>query len=546
MGTPGYMATEVSNGVYTARSEVYSLGVVLLELLTGRCVGARTATELRDAAEDGEGAATVAVSAEAGGVWTPAAAAALAALALACVASRAAKRPTDMRAVIEGLRGVRANLAAAAPLAACGICLEDVPAVSGALCKAATPAPRHFICHGCLQQHVDARLEPRLLAAAKGAVPCHAGAAACKAEPWALEDLTEHLDKATLVAYGRALRYQLYDAAEARRLAEEAFAARERAANDARLALAERVRQHRLVIAERLLLLRCPRCAVVFSDYSGCNALVCGKCGCGFCAVCLKDCGRDAHPHHREAHGDYFDRALFERTHRERRAHAVAAAVRALAGEGAKLQRALVAELAKADLRDLGIGAEDVLREAGVTAIVVAGDVAAVPASGLTYCRGCGGRGVGIVKAGEATCAHCQANGVPAHAIAGSDRALKNNGNTRFHHQTLTLALAVRARTWCHQPRGMKSASPGRSTHSCSAARSAGAPRSGASACAAAVFARPPAPPPAAAPGGASSTRLSPTAWHSRLSNSSKCSGESVPAGPSHASSRGSPSASQQ
>ena len=375
LGTPGYMAPEVANGIYTVRSEIYSLGVVLLELLAGRVAGAQTATELRDAAEDaeagkkGDGAATAAANAEAG-VWPPAAAAALAALALACVASRAAVRPADMKTVIAGLRGVRAALegaAAAVPLAACGVCLEDVPAVAGALCKAAAPAARHFICHGCLEQHVNARLEPRLLAAAEGAMPCHAGAAACRAEPWALEDLTEHLNKATLVAYGRALRYQLYDAERARRLAEEAFAARERAANDARLALAERVRQHRLVIAERLLLLRCPRCATAFNDYSDCNALQCGQCGCGFCALCLVDCGRDAHAHYREAHGgDIFNRALFERTHRERRARTVAAAVRALAGEGAELQRALVAELAKADLRDLGIGVEDVLRDAAV------------------------------------------------------------------------------------------------------------------------------------------------------------------------------------
>jgi len=82
--------------------------------------------------------------------------------------------------------------------------------------------------------------------------------------------------------------------------------------------------------------------------------------------VCLADCGRDAHDHHRASHGgDPFNRPLFEKTHRERRAAAVADYVRALAPEGAELQRALVAELAKADLRDLKIGADDVLRAAG-------------------------------------------------------------------------------------------------------------------------------------------------------------------------------------
>jgi hypothetical protein len=41
----------------------------------------------------------------------------------------------------------------------------------------------------------------------------------------------------------------------------------------------------------------CPRCSQVFLDFSGCFALTCGKCGCGFCAWCLADCGADAHRH---------------------------------------------------------------------------------------------------------------------------------------------------------------------------------------------------------------------------------------------------------
>jgi hypothetical protein len=416
MGTPGYMAAEVQDGEYTVRSEVYSLGVVLLELLTGCCVGPRTVAQLRDTAEDGAGAAAVAARAEAG-VWPPAAAHALAALALNCIALRPAKRVADMKAIAAGLRRVRAALPVAVEKIDCPICLCAFPASDGTRCRralavgaaanaaasgaaggaarhypvgvaaraagggaaaggmaaggagAVAVAEGHFICHGCLQAHVVENLNARKLEANEGAVPCHE--VGC-ASPWALEDLNDHLDKRTLVEYGRALRYHLFDAARAKREADAAFAARVRAANDARLAQAERVRQHRLVIAEQQLLLRCPRCAVAFADYDGCNALQCAKCGCGFCALCLRDCrdeGNDAHTHcAREHGGNIHDRPRFERTHRERRVRAVAAAVRALAGEGAALQRALVAELAKADLRDLGIGAEDVLREAGVGA----------------------------------------------------------------------------------------------------------------------------------------------------------------------------------
>ena len=131
--------------------------------------------------------------------------------------------------------------------------------------------------------------------------------------------------------------------------------------------MSEKVRQIRLVIVERDLLLRCPRCAVEFDDYDNCNALTCGKCGAGFCAMCLVDCGGDAHDHIREAHPKaMFDRLAFEAVHRKRRAGLVVDAVRALASEGEALQRALVAELGKADLPGLGISAADVLRDAKV------------------------------------------------------------------------------------------------------------------------------------------------------------------------------------
>lgn len=62
--------------------------------------------------------------------------------------------------------------------------------------------------------------------------------------------------------------------------------------------------------------MRCPRCLAVFDDYDGCNALSC-RCGAKFCAICLKDCGADAHPH-ATSHGDLFDKTLFEQAKRTR------------------------------------------------------------------------------------------------------------------------------------------------------------------------------------------------------------------------------------
>ncbi|KAG7340019.1 AAA domain containing protein [Nitzschia inconspicua] len=67
------------------------------------------------------------------------------------------------------------------------------------------------------------------------------------------------------------------------------------------------------ILSEQLNM-KCPRCQQVFIDYSGCNALTCSndECKAAFCAVCLKDCGKNAHPHVREQHGNLFDRAAFE------------------------------------------------------------------------------------------------------------------------------------------------------------------------------------------------------------------------------------------
>lgn len=64
------------------------------------------------------------------------------------------------------------------------------------------------------------------------------------------------------------------------------------------------------------LTMKCPRCSTAFYDYDGCNALRCGQIAChaAFCALCLKDCGSDAHEHVRQTHGNLFDKTSFERS----------------------------------------------------------------------------------------------------------------------------------------------------------------------------------------------------------------------------------------
>jgi len=64
------------------------------------------------------------------------------------------------------------------------------------------------------------------------------------------------------------------------------------------------------------LTMKCPRCRTAFYDYDGCNALRCSQvyCGAAFCAICLTDCGSDAHAHVRERHGELFGKDAFEKS----------------------------------------------------------------------------------------------------------------------------------------------------------------------------------------------------------------------------------------
>jgi protein-arginine kinase activator protein McsA len=76
--------------------------------------------------------------------------------------------------------------------------------------------------------------------------------------------------------------------------------------------MSEKARKMFNDLADKLNL-RCPRCEAAFHDYDGCNALTCSipECRAAFCAICLIDCGNDAHGHVRIAHGDLFDKTAF-------------------------------------------------------------------------------------------------------------------------------------------------------------------------------------------------------------------------------------------
>jgi hypothetical protein len=122
---------------------------------------------------------------------------------------------------------------------------------------------------------------------------------------------------------------------------------------------ADRVRRHRLHIAEHVLCLHCPRCGQAFVGFDGCFALACGRCRCGFCAYCLADCGGDAHAHlaaceHNTAPGRdaYGDAAGFRRAQNARRARALREYLRERVDPG---DRAAVRAAVAQDLADLGM-----------------------------------------------------------------------------------------------------------------------------------------------------------------------------------------------
>lgn len=361
-----YMAPELTSGNYTTASEVFSLGVVLLELLTGKRVGSDTARKVSLGCHEGHESIVQAADA---GIWPPGAASSLAALIAQCLQNDEEKRPRSAIAVTEQLRAVRAHVSAAAlALATCPICMDDVHATAIRTCRAMPPAPVHTCCVSCLQYHVSVVCsDPVMVQAHDGDIPCFSSTRlspfACCSQPWTAAELYADLGQEARAAHWAAVKATLR-APKEKVAAEEELAKAE--ADAAKAARPDRVQKLRDLIARADLTLKCPRCPAHFDDFDGCNALRCAKCGCGFCGLCLIDCGADAHHHFDVVHVgvDIFSKSLFERTHRERRIARVSARVRSLAPDS-ELQRALVNAIAE-DLRRIGIDPAAVLQGTGV------------------------------------------------------------------------------------------------------------------------------------------------------------------------------------
>ena len=308
----------------------------MLELLTGALVGPKTARDVAKAARK-HGAGTLAAKAD-GGVWPEAAADALTALVLDCIASEEEDRPAGMAAVLARIKDIRALVdSAAPPLVRCGICLEDVPEATGARCQKGG----HFYCFECLRGVVGAlAADLPALAAQSGRVPCPDPG--CAAPPWTIGDLSAVLDKGTLVAFTNALIFMHFDGPRAKRDLELKLRKAKEDALREGLALADMLRQLREVAIETAFYLKCPACAEKSAEHDEgeCNSLTCRRCGVYFCALCLEvsPSSEAGHNHFQPlcpaTNGALFDRFSFEQTRKERVTASLVAFLATIAGKG--------------------------------------------------------------------------------------------------------------------------------------------------------------------------------------------------------------------
>jgi len=189
---------------------------------------------------------------------------------------------------------VAAELAALSEQAACIVCFDDSPAHEGVFCSGERP---HFLCRECFDGHVAAQSDVDVGEASQrgGRVHCacrpeHAGG--CAAEPFADVVIAQHVSAETFAAYLGAKQAVLEArlTLEINRDWEQRLQVMQERAADQR-------RARRKFIVDKILTSTCPRCGQAWVDFTGCCALTCSHCHCGFCAFCLADCGGNAHAH---------------------------------------------------------------------------------------------------------------------------------------------------------------------------------------------------------------------------------------------------------
>ena len=150
---------------------------------------------------------------------------------------------------------------------------------------------RHFTCKMCVSHFLSTRIES--ISDDCKAVTCPIGSSCNRTTP-----LGVALSCASPDA-GNALIRNVESLMQKEMQSELDRLKREHESKLSRMSEDQRIVHHRRKEIEELVLLRCPRCQQAFADFDGCLALTCanGRCRAGFCGLCLKDCGADAHNH---------------------------------------------------------------------------------------------------------------------------------------------------------------------------------------------------------------------------------------------------------
>ena len=207
---------------------------------------------------------------------------------------------------------------------------EPTALEAGLECSSARGEP-HFVCNECFDMLVTKAADEdlRILQKREGRILCPDPE--CKA-PYIDTEIAQHASVAAFEAYNKSRRMLI----EQQIVSMHEQLVKERLANELRL-LTEmdedqrKVRMARHHITDDLLTCKCPRCGQAFVDFTGCFALSCSRCQCGFCAWCGADSGgSDAHEHvascaQKPAGSDryYGQFAAFEKAHKAIKARKV-------------------------------------------------------------------------------------------------------------------------------------------------------------------------------------------------------------------------------